>query len=344
MPSIFKGIVDLFLDGKGVESNSSHLDRLHFDERDPTQDRRPYLNELIAKARADPLTVLAATDGSVPQSNQYQVASAVIIYKGHRKLKRTRYVSGRVTAPDAELNAISCAVRLAVKQANCQHIMVFTDSMGSAHRVVDPSMHSGQAFSLSVCHALQEWFKADDLHRITFVYVPSALRWDIHGEAHKYITELKVRVGRCKMDNSIDALCSRAAHSVLDSWSSTFQDPTYWGSEFLELQRPDRRPIQPSYLNGGPWLSTSRHSITEFARVCQCITGHAPIGAYYHCFKINEPHGCTCRAALQSHQHVLFRCHDRYSVYYPRFLRDIASFLKHNPTAFGFNQDPSGVG
>ncbi|CAA7267347.1 unnamed protein product [Cyclocybe aegerita] len=82
-----------------------YADRLHFDERDPAQDRRPYLDELIAKARANPLTVLAATDGSVPQSNQYQAASAAIIYKGH------------------ELNAISCAVRLAVKQANCQHMM-----------------------------------------------------------------------------------------------------------------------------------------------------------------------------------------------------------------------------
>ncbi|CAA7270901.1 unnamed protein product [Cyclocybe aegerita] len=63
--------------------------------------------ELIARARANPLTVLAATDGSVPQSNQYQAALAAIIYKGHRELERTRYVSGRVTAPDAELNAIS---------------------------------------------------------------------------------------------------------------------------------------------------------------------------------------------------------------------------------------------
>ncbi|CAA7263690.1 unnamed protein product [Cyclocybe aegerita] len=60
-----------------------YADRIHFDERDPGQDRRPYLDELIAKARADPLTVLAATDGSVPQSNQYQAASAAIIYKGH---------------------------------------------------------------------------------------------------------------------------------------------------------------------------------------------------------------------------------------------------------------------
>ncbi|CAA7267356.1 unnamed protein product [Cyclocybe aegerita] len=172
-----------------------YADRLCFDERDPTQDRHPYLDGLIANTRADPLTVLAATDGSVPQSNQYQAASAAIIYKGHCELKRTHYVSGRVTTPDAELNAILCAVRLAVKQANCQHIMVFTDSMGSAHRAVDPSIHSGQAFSLSVCCALQEWFQVDDLHHITFVYVPSALWWDIHGEAHKYVTELKVR--RC---------------------------------------------------------------------------------------------------------------------------------------------------
>ncbi|CAA7264630.1 unnamed protein product [Cyclocybe aegerita] len=212
--------------------------------------------------------------------------------------------------------------------------MVFTDSMGSAHKAVDPSVHSGQAFT---------WFEADDFCHITFVYVPSALRWDIHGEAHKYVTELKVRVGHRKTDNSIDVLHSRAVHSVLDLWSSTFQDPTYRGSELLELQQPDRQPIQPSYLNGGPWLSTFGHSITEFARVCQCITGHAPIGVYYCHFKINEPHSCTCGAALQSHQHILFCCHDRYSVHYPRFLKDIASFMKYNPTAFGFNQDPLGV-
>ncbi|CAA7268133.1 unnamed protein product [Cyclocybe aegerita] len=359
-----------------------YVDCLHFDKRDPTQDRCPYLDELIANAKADPLTVLAAADGTVPQSNQYQVTLAAIIYKGHRKLERTcyvsgrvtapdaelnaiinfgrynlqgtykghrklertRYISGRVTTPDAELNAIACTVHLAVKQANCQHIMVFTDSMGSAHKAVDPSMHSGQAFSLSVCCALQVWFEADDLCRITFVYVSSALRWDIHGKAHKYITELRVRVGHRKMDNSIDTLRSQAAHSSLDAWGSMFQDHTYRGSKFLELQWPDRRTIQPSYSNGGPWLSTFRHSITEFARICQCITGHAPIGAYYRRFKINEPHGCTCGAALQSRQHVLFRCCDRYSVHYPRFLRDIASFLKHSPTVFGFNQDPSGVG
>ncbi|CAA7267570.1 unnamed protein product [Cyclocybe aegerita] len=124
-------------------------------------------------------------------------------------------------------------------------------------------------FSLSVCRALQEWFEVVDLHRITFVYVPSALRWDIHGEAHKYVTELKVRVGRRKTDNSIDVLRSQAAHSVLDLWSSTFQDPTYCGSEFLELQWPDERLLQPLYLNGGPWLSTFRHSITEFTHVCR---------------------------------------------------------------------------
>ncbi|CAA7267603.1 unnamed protein product [Cyclocybe aegerita] len=205
-------------------------------------------------------------------------------------------------------------------------------------------MHSGHAFSLSVCRALQEWFEVDDLCRITFIYVPSALRWDIHGEAHKYVTELKVGVGCCKMDNSIDTLHSQAAHSVLDSWSSTFQDLTYRGSEFLELQWPDGRPMQPLYLNGGPWLSTFEHSITEFACVCWCITGHVPIGAYYRHFKINEPHGCTCGAALQSRQHILFRCRNRYSVHYPYFPRDIALFLKHNPMVFGFNRDPLGVG
>ncbi|CAA7269305.1 unnamed protein product [Cyclocybe aegerita] len=71
-----------------------YADRLRFDERNPTQDRHPYLDKLITIVRADPLTVLAAADGSVPQSNQYQATSAAIIYKGH------------FTTPDMELNAI----------------------------------------------------------------------------------------------------------------------------------------------------------------------------------------------------------------------------------------------
>ncbi|CAA7261909.1 unnamed protein product [Cyclocybe aegerita] len=165
----------------------------------------------------------------------------------------------------------------------------------------------------------------------------------MQNELPKQQMQHKVVRGGIFMVKHTNALRSRAAHSVLDSWSSTFQDPTYRGSEFLELQQPDGRPLQPSYLNGGPWLSTFGHSITEFARVCRYITGHAPIGAYYCRFKINEPHGCTCRAALQSRQHILFRCRDRYSVHYPRFLGDIALFMKYNPTAFGFNRDPSGV-
>ncbi|CAA7264616.1 unnamed protein product [Cyclocybe aegerita] len=71
-----------------------------------------------------------------------------------------------------------------------------------------------------------------------------------------------------------------------------------------------------------PFTVLAAADSSVFARVCQCITGHMPIRAYYRRFKINEPHGCTCGAALQ----------------------DIASFLKHNPMVFGFNWDPSGVG
>ncbi|KAJ3481654.1 hypothetical protein NLJ89_g12193 [Agrocybe chaxingu] len=130
-----------------------YADCISFDDHTPGVNQKPYLDELIVKARADPLMVLAV-DRPVPHSSSRQAALAAIIYKGHTELDRTRYVSGKVTMPNAELNAIAAAIHSAIRQADCHHIMVFTDSLGSARWAVDPSVHSGQAHSLSVCHVL----------------------------------------------------------------------------------------------------------------------------------------------------------------------------------------------
>ena len=56
-----------------------------------------------------------------------------------------------VTAPDAELLAITLGIQYAVQAPGVEHIMVFTDHIASARRAVDPSAHSGQSLSLAVC-------------------------------------------------------------------------------------------------------------------------------------------------------------------------------------------------
>ena len=79
----------------------------------------------------------------------------------------------------------------------CDRIYVFTDSLAAARRSVDPSTHAGQAHSLAVCAALEEWLSAKEGRSITFVKVPSRLEWNIHQEAHAFATGLPpVAAGR----------------------------------------------------------------------------------------------------------------------------------------------------
>ncbi|PPQ91302.1 hypothetical protein CVT25_006203, partial [Psilocybe cyanescens] len=81
---------------------------------------------------------------------------------------RARHVTGKVTAPDAELYAICSAIVNATSRDDCTDIFIFTDSMASARRAVDPSIHSGQGHSVAVCEALQTWFTCKDGQSITF--------------------------------------------------------------------------------------------------------------------------------------------------------------------------------
>ena len=65
----------------------------------------------------------------------------------------SKALTGRITAPDAELFAIRLGISKATSM-DIECIILITDSLGSARRSVDPSVYSGQAHSLAVCSAL----------------------------------------------------------------------------------------------------------------------------------------------------------------------------------------------
>ena len=61
--------------------------------------------------------------------------------------------AGRTTAFDAKLFAIRLDVSKATSM-DIEQIILITNSLGSARRSVDLSVHSGQAYSLVICSAL----------------------------------------------------------------------------------------------------------------------------------------------------------------------------------------------
>jgi hypothetical protein len=141
-------------------------------------------------------------------------------------------------------------------------------------------------------------------------FVPSRMEWGVQKAAHDDVVSLKIAVGR-RPRTSRDFLRQRADVAASKDWCELFKDPSYHGHSFLDLLNSKDKPLQPSTRKGGPWLSESRVGPSTFSRLCRCITGHAPLGAYRQRFNISGPIHCSCRVGhgiLETRSHALHSC------------------------------------
>uniref|UniRef100_A0A8H7Y386 Uncharacterized protein n=1 Tax=Psilocybe cubensis TaxID=181762 RepID=A0A8H7Y386_PSICU len=231
-------------------------DRVHFDDwsldlGDPESEpkRRTHLDNLMIQLQ------MGWEDSSLPLTGRHQAITSVVLFRGHDKVNRSRWAAGRVLAPDAEFMAICHTVVLALSNNNCEQFYVFTDSMALARRAVDPSIHSGQGHSVTVCQTLERWFEDKPLSQITFVYIPFRWKWGVHGMAYNYATELQAPLGHNPM-TSYDSLRWEAVICRSDLWNSLFQSAGYCGRNFLVLDGLDGKPILPDSKDKSAWLSS----------------------------------------------------------------------------------------
>jgi len=173
------------------------------------------LDALIDELKDDEHAVYCGTDASLPANIRHQAASVYLIYRQGDVVHRARYIAGRVTAPDAELYVIRAAIVKACSLPDVNNITLFTDSIASARRAVNPSVHSGQGHSLAVCCALEQWF-ANGGRSATFVMVHSPFEWGLHHEAHEFVCGLPPVSSR-RMATSLDSLRKKATATCLDS-------------------------------------------------------------------------------------------------------------------------------
>jgi len=249
----------------------------------------------------------------------------------------------------AELYAICAAIVKACSLPDVNSITLFTDSIASARRAVNPSVHSGQGHSLAVCRALEQWF-ANGGRSVTFVMVHSRFEWGPHHEAHEFIRGLPPVGGR-HMATSLDSLRKKATTTCLDSWSTMFQNEKYRGHNFLLLQNLDGGIVQPTYAKGGSWLGEVGGRLSVATRMCRSILGHAPIGSYFQRFNIDESHWCECGVPLQTRDHIFVACKKHKLLHgdcrVPKYIGELWYFLDTNPKAFAQRTPgppPEGVG
>ena len=66
----------------------------------------------------------------------------------------SKALAGQITIPDSKLFAIRLGIAKATN-ITIEHIILITDSLGSAKIAVDFSVHSEQAYFLAVCFMLR---------------------------------------------------------------------------------------------------------------------------------------------------------------------------------------------
>jgi len=90
----------------------------------------------------------------------------------------------QATALDVELFAIQLGVVKATS-FEIKYIILITDSLTAARRAVNASVHSDQAYSLGIVHALRRYFTGYPNCSIHFWNCPSKVQWSLHFLAHE---------------------------------------------------------------------------------------------------------------------------------------------------------------
>jgi hypothetical protein len=239
------------------------------------------LDKAVDRARQLTDHVSVFSDASSTKKDHLQAASAAFIECCGSDLIRIKRPASRATAPDAELFAIRLGLLRCLRLEDIETILVFTDSVASAHTVVDPSTHLGQSHSLVVIWALIPWLEADPLCKVQFWYVPSQARWDNHGEVHKYVTSTTGKVAVTPATCATLNFCrEKSSAQNLDHWDNMFNDPKYRSSNFLHLWGKEGKMPRPSSYKGGKWLQAFSLDVRLCARASRAILNHTPIGDY----------------------------------------------------------------
>ena len=110
----------------------------------------------------------------------------------------------------------------------------------------------------------------------------------------------------------------------------------------MPLHDKHNRLLKPTTKKGGSWLSAFEASPPSLtARAVRCITGHTPIGEYYHRMQFNlpAPH-CAC-GRFGTRSHILCSCR-KYKHYrrHPWDTWELYKYLNANLLTFSFAAIP----
>lgn len=251
------------------------------------------------------------------------------------------HTAGLSTSDNTELLALTAGIHQAHNiglEDVCQ-IHVFSNSTNVLCHCLDTSHHSGQPASLIICNMLIPWFHMNPDNSLFLHHVTNSMELEDHQLAHLLATSTHVEVGGAPVITA-DYAHRGAVTCMLDGWNSLFCSSKYIGSNFLPLYKAKGVPLVPTHVKSGLWMRKTGHSHSMTARLVQCTTGHAPIGAYRSWFFPLEPTSCRCNFPMETVSHIIYQCpaHTWESAPKQQLCYTwLVEFLQVNETVFTFN-------
>ena len=286
--------------------------------------------------------IVVGSDGSYKVKGQgtsafvMQMQGATVHSEAHMVVAHSSY--------DAEIKAASLAIEYLVGH-HTGRILFFIDNQSTIKSLFNTKPHSAFELSKANCQALGAWLTASPLNHIEICWMPSHLGFQINEMADALADQKVVGPAPFPAHN----IASRIRHNrslAVQEWRTEWQ--RFADSKVLTLKKK-RKPILPhAWDSNGKQFIKMAGNIVTYSRFIRLVSGHAPTGEYRAHFFPNEPRGCTCFSDYQTRSHLLVECPKYSKKFSSMFFFHVANnnvhkifaYLKDNPTAFTFEDEP----
>ena len=164
---------------------------------------------------------------------------------------------------------------------------------------------------------------------------------------HQWTSQLIGFIGPAPFPAHTIALCIRLNRALaVKEWCTTWA--AFADCKDLKLKKKKKSMMPHAWDNNGKQFITLAGDITTFSWFTRLVSGHTPTGEYCQCFFPDKPCRCTCLQQFQTWSHLLVECPNYTSKFSSMIafhlsnnnVHQIFRFLKANPTAFTFDNEP----
>ena len=140
------------------------------------------LDEITFRASSNSLSTIVVSDASI---KNHVTTSILHIHSYNKPVIKKLHRAINITITKAKLFAICCEINQAVTNQDVNYIVVITDSLYAAKKIVDSSVYSYQIHSAAISQELRKFFSRDSCNCIKFWDCPSKQKWLLHYSVNK---------------------------------------------------------------------------------------------------------------------------------------------------------------